>query len=85
MVQGKRFDMAEEFAGLEYHMREMALSDWTSGVNHARQEGKEEGQKEIARNLKAMGIPIGQIAQGTGLTIEQMDNLLAWGTIAGES
>jgi hypothetical protein len=26
----------------EYHMREMALSDWTSGVNHARQEGAKE-------------------------------------------
>jgi hypothetical protein len=23
----------------EYHMREMVLSDWTAGVNHARQEG----------------------------------------------
>jgi predicted transposase/invertase (TIGR01784 family) len=67
----------------EYHMREMALSDWTSGVNDARQEGREkgrsEGQKEekkaIARNLKAMGIPIGQIAQGTGLTAEQIEKL----------
>jgi hypothetical protein len=26
----------------EYHMREMALSDWTSGVNHARREGRQE-------------------------------------------
>jgi predicted transposase/invertase (TIGR01784 family) len=55
----------------EYHMREMALSDWTSGVNYARQEGA----KEIARNLKAMGIPIEQIAQGTGLTVEQIEKL----------
>jgi predicted transposase/invertase (TIGR01784 family) len=67
----------------EYHMREMALSDWTSGVNHARlegkaegrQQGRSEGQKERARNLKAMGIPIGQIAQGTGLTVEQIEKL----------
>jgi predicted transposase/invertase (TIGR01784 family) len=55
----------------EYHMREMALSDWTSGVNHARQEGAQ----EIAKNLKSMGIPIGQIAQGTGLTVEQIEKL----------
>jgi predicted transposase/invertase (TIGR01784 family) len=30
----------------EYHMREMALSDWASGVNHARREGRVEGRKE---------------------------------------
>jgi predicted transposase/invertase (TIGR01784 family) len=59
----------------EYHLREMALSDWTSGVNHARREGRQEEQKEIARNLKGMGIPIGQIAQGTGLTVEQIEKL----------
>jgi predicted transposase/invertase (TIGR01784 family) len=29
-------------------------------------------EQEIARNLKAMGIPIEQIAQGTGLTEEQL-------------
>jgi predicted transposase/invertase (TIGR01784 family) len=33
---------------------------------------KQEGAQEIARNLKAMGIPIEQIAQGTGLTEEQI-------------
>jgi predicted transposase/invertase (TIGR01784 family) len=63
----------------EYHMREMALSDWTSGVNHARREGKEEGrqegQKEIARNLKAMGDPVDKIARVTGLTMEQIEKL----------
>jgi predicted transposase/invertase (TIGR01784 family) len=67
----------------EYHMREMALSDWTSGVNHARREGRMEGltegrrerDKAIARNLKAMGIPIGQIAQGTGLSEDQIREL----------
>jgi predicted transposase YdaD len=30
----------------EYHLREMALSDWTSGVNYARREGIAEGRKE---------------------------------------
>jgi predicted transposase/invertase (TIGR01784 family) len=64
-------------------MRQMALSDWTSGVNYARREGIKEGIKtgeeqktvEIARNLKAMGVPIGQIAQGTGLTEAQIREL----------
>jgi predicted transposase/invertase (TIGR01784 family) len=58
-----------------YQMREMAISDWTSGVNHARREGRREGQQDIARNFKAMGIPIEQIAQGTGLTEEQIRGL----------
>jgi predicted transposase/invertase (TIGR01784 family) len=61
----------------EYHMREM--SDWTSGVNHARQEGRvegrKEGQKEIARNLKTMGDPVDKIARVTGLTVEQIEKL----------
>jgi predicted transposase/invertase (TIGR01784 family) len=66
-----------------YQMREMALSDWTSGVNHAkregrlegRQEGKREGQLEIARNLKRIGVPVEQIAQGTGLSPEEIAKL----------
>jgi predicted transposase/invertase (TIGR01784 family) len=74
-----------------YQMREMALSDWTSGVNHAReegllegrlegmQEGRLEGQREekieIARNLKKIGVPVDQIAQGTGLSIEDITEL----------
>jgi hypothetical protein len=44
-----------------YQMREMALSDWTSGVNHARREGREEGLRDAARNLKAMGLTAAQI------------------------
>jgi predicted transposase/invertase (TIGR01784 family) len=63
----------------EYHMREMALSDWTSGVNHARREGRKkgrvEGQKEIARNLKADGVPAEQIAKWTGLAEAQINEL----------
>jgi predicted transposase/invertase (TIGR01784 family) len=55
----------------EYHMREMALSDWTSGVNYAQQEGA----KKIARNLKAMGDPFDKIASVTGLTVEQIEKL----------
>ncbi|MDR1147730.1 MAG: Rpn family recombination-promoting nuclease/putative transposase, partial [Spirochaetaceae bacterium] len=35
-----------------YQMREMALSDWTSGINHAHKEGMREEAKEIAKNMK---------------------------------
>jgi predicted transposase/invertase (TIGR01784 family) len=58
-----------------YQMREMALSDWTSGVNHARKEGKQEGMREVARNFKKMGIPVEQIARGTGLSVEEIAKL----------
>jgi predicted transposase/invertase (TIGR01784 family) len=53
-----------------YQMREMALSDWASGINHARREG----QRAIARNLKKIGIPVEQMVQGTGLSIEDIQN-----------
>ncbi|MDR1058708.1 MAG: hypothetical protein LBL43_04085 [Treponema sp.] len=59
----------------EYHMREMALSDWASGVNHARREGRQEGQKEIARRLKSRGRPLKEIAEDTGLDMETIRGL----------
>jgi predicted transposase/invertase (TIGR01784 family) len=61
----------DEEALREYHMREMALSDWTSGVNYA----LEEGTKKIARNLKADSVPAEQIAKWTGLSEIQIKEL----------
>jgi predicted transposase/invertase (TIGR01784 family) len=71
-----------------YQIRELAMSDWTSGINHAREEGREEGIQEgmaqgmqrgqrekaleIARNLQGLGIPEEQIAQATGLSLEEI-------------
>jgi predicted transposase/invertase (TIGR01784 family) len=45
--------------------------DTQSKVVHAKREEK----LEIARNLKAIGVPIGQIAQATGLTEQQINEL----------
>jgi predicted transposase/invertase (TIGR01784 family) len=62
-----------------YEGYEKAASDWTSSINGARREGerkgKLEGQLEIARNFKKMGIPVEQIAQGTGFSIEEIVKL----------
>jgi predicted transposase/invertase (TIGR01784 family) len=58
-----------------YQMRELALSDWTSGINHAKREGIQEGKREIARNLKKIGMPVGQIADAAGLSIEDIAKL----------
>jgi predicted transposase/invertase (TIGR01784 family) len=66
-----------------YEMRQMALSDYTSSINYAREEGfskgrtegRAEGILEIARKMKEMGDSIEKIQIVTGLpqeTIEQM-------------
>jgi predicted transposase/invertase (TIGR01784 family) len=49
--------------------------DMQSHINHAKREGRKEEQQVIAKNLKALGVPIGHIVQGTGLTEEQIKAL----------
>jgi predicted transposase/invertase (TIGR01784 family) len=58
-----------------YHLRQMALSDWTSGINHAKREGKLEGKTETARQMKADNMPMSQIMKYTGLTEQQITEL----------
>ena len=65
------FVTQDEAAMTEYLRREMALSDWTSGVNYAIRENN----KEIARKLKALGVPITHIVESTGLTEKQINDL----------
>jgi predicted transposase/invertase (TIGR01784 family) len=47
----------------------------TEGLVEGRTEGRAEGKLEIARNLKKMGLPVSQIAEGTGLTPEAIQKL----------
>jgi hypothetical protein len=54
-----------------YERYEKAASDWTSTINDARLEG----QREIARNLKAIGVPVEQIVRGTGLSLGDIAKL----------
>jgi predicted transposase/invertase (TIGR01784 family) len=49
----------------------MALSDWTSGINYAR----EEGIKEVARKIKSRGRSFEEIAEDTGLSLEEVAKL----------
>jgi predicted transposase/invertase (TIGR01784 family) len=81
------FVSADKEALRAYQMREMALSDYTSGINHAKREGikegkrdgikegKAEGIKEVARRMKSRNVPVGQIAEDTGLTAEEIAGL----------
>jgi len=45
------------------------------GMAQGRAEGKAEEKQEIARKLKAMGLPVSQIVEATGLTAQQIDAL----------
>jgi len=45
------------------------------GLEKGRKEGLKKGQTEIAIKLKAMGLSVEQIAQGTGLSKEQVEDL----------
>jgi hypothetical protein len=44
-------------------------------IRDARQEGRQEGLLEAARNFLKMGFPAEQVAQGIGLTLEELDKL----------
>ena len=67
----------------EYHLREMALMDWNTGIDTATEKGIEKGivqgamqkQIEIARNLLGEGLSIELIHKTTGLDIETIQSL----------
>jgi predicted transposase/invertase (TIGR01784 family) len=70
-----------------YHLREMAMSDWTTGIDTAIEQGRTEGieigiekgsmqkQTEIAKNLLKKGLAIDLIHETTGLDIETIQSL----------
>jgi len=62
---------ADEKVRAEYEMRMKAWRDRMSEIDGA----KLDTRQEIARNLKALGLPISQIVQGTGLTERQIEGL----------
>jgi predicted transposase/invertase (TIGR01784 family) len=63
----------------EYHLREMALMDWNTGIDTATEKGIMQGamqkQIEIARNLLKKGLAIDLIHETTGLDIETIQSL----------
>ena len=73
------FVMQDEAAWRTYWSRRGAEHDRISGLNGARREGEEIGEEkkavEIARKLKKMGIPVGQIAEGTGLPVGEIEKM----------
>jgi predicted transposase/invertase (TIGR01784 family) len=66
-----------------YDMREMAMSDYTSGMNFARREGRQEGisigeergKLEIAMNMEKNGMDAHQIMILTNLSEDEIRRL----------
>jgi len=50
------------------------LEEWNlkDAVAVAKRDGREESKKEIARNFKAKGISVDDIADATGLTVDDV-------------
>jgi predicted transposase/invertase (TIGR01784 family) len=62
-----------------YEQYEKAASDYTSGINDARREGWRGGEQnkamDIARKMKSKGKAINEIADDTGLSVEEVMRL----------
>jgi hypothetical protein len=60
-----------------YKLQTISLEQYVAEIDkeEARMEGMEEGKFEVARNFLKMGLPLDQIAQGTGLPIEEISAL----------
>jgi predicted transposase/invertase (TIGR01784 family) len=76
-VQEKMDMIARDPALLRaYEQYEKAASDYTSGINGARREGREEKALEDAKNFLAMGLSPEQVAKGTGLDPDTIKRLI---------
>jgi hypothetical protein len=60
-----------------YKVQTISLEQYVAEIDkaEAKMEGKEEKAFEDARNFFKMGLPLVQIAQGTGLSIEEVNDL----------
>ena len=72
LAEGLEKGMAE---GLEKGMAEGLEKGLEKGMEKGMSEGAEKAAAEIALNLKKMGLPLDQIAQGTGLSPEFIEKL----------
>ena len=60
---------------LQYDEALKKYRDTISVFEGVRLEGREEGIKDIARNLKSMGMSVSDISKATGLSEEEIDAL----------
>ena len=60
---------------IENSMREACERAMSEGMAKGKAEGKADGKAEVARKMKALGVDCSTIAQGTGLTVEEVEAL----------
>lgn len=60
---------------LEYELSLAIERDLLSALDAKFEEGKEEALKIIARKMKQSGMSLSEIAEITGLTLEEVENL----------
>ena len=60
---------------LEYEARQRAISDHNQYMLEAHERGREEGVVGVAKKLLARSFPLNEIADITGLTVEQIQHL----------
>ena len=60
---------------MEYEAREKAVRDYNQGILEAEQRGKNGETIRIAKNLFHLGLSVEQIANSTGLSMEQIESL----------
>ncbi len=69
----------DENKRMEYEARQKAIRDYNEGMLESHERGLKQGWKEgvvgVAKKLLAMGLDLDTISKGTGLTIEQIQNL----------
>jgi predicted transposase/invertase (TIGR01784 family) len=66
-------EMSEDEANrMIYEARLKAQRDEYSRIQGALRKGRQERDREIARNFKNLGIPLEQIAQATGLSADEI-------------
>ena len=69
-------DRMSQFAGYyEEGLEKGREEGLQKGLRRGLEKGREEGLEQTARNLKLMGIPLAQIAQGTGLSEDRIKAL----------
>lgn len=53
-----------------------AMRDYKAGLKTAERKGREGAKIEMAKNFLKMGLSIEQIAEGTGLSIEEIKKII---------
>ena len=55
--------------------RDARNDGWIAGMQQGLQQGMQQGILQTAATFKKMGIPITTIAQGTGLSVEEVEKI----------